>query len=267
MTVERSKCAGWPVFIALLALLLSGCSTAPSADATPSPTVIPTAASQPSGTPAPSPVQPEQPLSVSFVAADGVQRSGRLFVSGENNDIGVVLAHMGAHGADQSSWTSFAELIALQGFGALTFNFRTNRSTLAIDVLAAIEFLRDQGYQHIVCIGASMGGTACLKAAMNTDLAGGVVISSLWTTGSGPTGGELVVSREDLAGLRLPLLFVSTENDGNGVPDAIKDMYEAAPEPKALKMLPGSAHGTDIFATHQGDELRDLLLDFLDNLR
>jgi len=102
---------------------------------------------------------------------------------------------------------------------------------------------------------------------MDTDLAGVVVISSLWTTGSGPIGGPLFVSREELAQLTLPKLFVTTEKDGHSVPATMKSMYEAAPEPKAFEIFPGEMHGTDIFATPQGDEFRDLLVDFLVRLR
>jgi uncharacterized protein len=221
----------------------------------------------PTSTPVPSPT-PQQVRAdeVSFVAEDGMKLSGTMFVGEGAKDIGVVLAHMGAHGADQRSWTSFAQTIAQWGFGALAFNFRADRSRLDRDVRAAVGFLRDQGYQRIVCTGASMGGTASLKAAVDTDLAGVVVISSLWTTGSGSTGGALIVSREDLAQLTLPKLFVTTDKDGNGVPATMKAMYEAAPEPKALKIFPGTVHGTDIFFTPQGDEFRDLLVGFLEDL-
>jgi len=62
-------------------------------------------------------------------------------------------------------------------------------------------------------------------------------------------------------------LLVTTEKDGNGVPAVMKAMYEAAPDSKALKIFPGTVHGTDIFATPQGDEFRDLLVDFLEKLR
>jgi pimeloyl-ACP methyl ester carboxylesterase len=252
---------------AMLALLLCGCSAAPGIPI-PTPTAVATATTPPTNTPAPSPVrQQAQVTRVSLVAADGVKLSGMVFIGEGKKDIGVVLAHMGAHSADQSSWTPFAQYIAQRGFGAITFNFRADRSRLALDVRAAIEFLREQGYRRIVCMGASMGGTACIRAAANADLAGLVVISSLWTTGSGPTGGALVVSSEDLAQLTLPKLFVTTEEDGNGVPATIEDMYEVAPDPKALKIFPGSVHGTDIFATRQGDEFRDLLVDFLGDLR
>jgi hypothetical protein len=89
----------------------------------------------------------------------------------------------------------------------------------------------------------------------------------LTTTGSGPTGGALVVSSQELAQLALPKLFVTAENDGSGVPATIKQMYAVASEPKALQIFPGSMHGTDTFATAQGEELRDLLVDFLDHLR
>ena len=210
--------------------------------------------------------QQVQGVKVSFLAVDGVELSGRVFINEDDKDIGVVLAHMGAHAADQNSWTSFAEYIAQRGFGALTFNFRADRSKLDREVRAAVGFLRDQGYQRIVCMGASMGGTASLKAAVDTDLAGVVVISSLWTTGSGSTGGTLTVRRKDLAQLTLPKLFVTTDKDGHGVPATIKAMYEAAPEPKALKIFPGTVHGTDIFLTPQGDEFRDLLVGFLEDL-
>ncbi|MBU0493467.1 MAG: alpha/beta fold hydrolase [Chloroflexi bacterium] len=222
----------------------------------------------PTSTPAPSPTpQQVRASKVSFVAEDGVKLSGTLFTGEGEKDIGVVLAHMGASGANQRSWASFAQIIAQRGFGALTFDFRADRSKLDRDVRAAVEFLRDQGYQRIVCMGASMGGTASLKAAMDTDLAGVVVISSLWTTGVGFTGGALTVSREDLARLTLPKLFVTTDKDENGVPATMKAMYEAAPEPKAFKVFPGTAHGTNIFFTLNRDEFRDLLVDFLQDLR
>lgn len=267
MTTEPRRFARRFVPMAMLVLFLCGCSTVPEIPAA-TPTAIPSATFLPTQAPAPSPTRrPVHASRVKFAAADGVELSGMLFAGEGEKDIGVVLAHMGAHGANQSSWASFARYAALQGFGALTFNFRADRSRLALDVQGAIEFLREQGYSRIACVGASMGGTACIRAAAESDLDGLVVISSLWTTGSGPTGGALVVNHEELGWLTLPKLFVTTENDGNGVPTTIKVMYEAAQEPKALEIFPGSVHGTDIFATPQGEELRDLLVGFLDNLR
>jgi esterase/lipase len=259
MTVEHKRFAVWLLLTAMLALLLSGCSTTPE-----TPILTPTATTMPD-TPTPTPQQ-VQAVTVDFVAADDVKLYGTLFIGEEKNDLGVVLAHMGTHGATQQSWASFAQYLAQRGYGVLTFNFRPDRSKLDLDVRAAIGFLRDQDYPRIVCMGASMGGTACIKAAVDTDLAGLVVISSLWTTGSGLVGGALEVSYEELEQLTLPKLFATTRNDGNHVPTTIGDMYAVASEPKTLKVLPGSEHGTDIFDTPQGDELRDALVDFLEGL-
>jgi dienelactone hydrolase len=267
MTVVHGRNAGWFLLMTILVLLLSGCSTGRFTP-TPASTILPTFTIPPTSTPVPSPTpQQVQASKVSFTAVDGVKLAGTMFIGGEIKDIGVVLAHMGAHAADQRSWTSFAQYAAPRGFGVLTFNFRADRSKLNLDVLAAVGFLRDQGYQRIVCMGASMGGTACLKAALDIDLSGVAVISSLRATGNGSTGGSLLVSMDELARLTLPKLFVTTENDGNGVPAVIKAMYEAAVEPKNLKIFPGTVHGIDIFATPQGNEFRDLLVDFLEKLR
>ena len=289
MNVEYKRLADWYLAMTMLVLLLSGCGTAPETPTptmtfvptatilptntlaldtpTSTPTVVPTATIPPTSTPVPSPtLEPVQTSRVSLTAADGALLSGIMYVGEENNDIGVVLAHMGANNATQYSWKSFAQHIARQGYGALTFNFRGDRSKLDLDVRAAVQFLRDQGYQRIVCMGASMGGTACLKAAVDTDLAGVVVISSLWTTGSGSTGSPLVLRREELALLTMPKLFVTPENDINDVPATMQTMYEVAPSPKVLKIFPGTVHGTDIFDTAQGDEFQALLVDFLEGL-
>jgi len=267
MTAEPWRLVARFALSAMLVLFAFGCIPAPEAS-TPVPTALPTAALLPTQAPAPSPTQPQaEGARVSFPAADGVTLSGRLFAGEGPQGLGVVLAHMGAHAADQGSWAPFARYAASQGFGVLTFNFRADRSRLAVDVRAAIDFLREQGYRRIACVGASMGGTACIRAAANTDLAGLVVISSLWTTGSGPTGGALVVSREQLEELTLPKLFMTTAKDGNGVPAVMKEMYAVAQEPKTLEIFPGSTHGTDILATPQGEQLRDLLVAFLSNLR
>jgi len=251
------------VLVTVVTFLLISCS--PTLTPTPIP---PTSTPVPTNTPVPSPtLQPVQAVKVSFVAADGVKVSGTLYIGEGQDDVGVVLAHMGEPGTDQTSWTSFAQHAARQGFSALTFNFREDRSGLDLDVQAAVGFLRDRSFQRIVCMGASMGGTACLKAAVDTDLAGIVVISSLWSTGIGSSGGALFMSRRELAQLTIPKLFVTTEFDDNGVPFTMKSMYKAAPEPKAFEMFPGSVHGTDIFSTPQGEEFRDLLMDFLEKLR
>lgn len=177
--------------------------------------------------------KPVETEKVRFTTDDGVTLSGTLFLGG--GDMAVVLAHQGAGQPSQESWHSFAEAAARIGITALPFDFRNDfGGPLDRDVVAAIRYLRGRGYTRIACIGASMGGMASLKAAQTEDVAGVGVIGSTWSTGQ-----ELSVSRAELAALKIPTLFVTTDNDRfEGVVAAVKEMCEAAPEPKTFREYP-----------------------------
>ena len=243
------------IALALITLLLSGCG-------------ILSPVSAPTETPR---VTVKE---VSFTTEDDVKLAGTLYLPGEE-DIAVVLAHQGTKGTDQRSWQPFAELIAERGFAALTFDFRGRGQSggylivprLERDMRAAIGFLRDQGFNRIVCMGASMGGSACLRAALDTDLEGLVVIASPMNLGQTPTVGV-----EDFTMLTMPKLYVCAEDDSvdgsrTGLAAVITNMYTISPEPKEIRIFPGTAHGTYLFDTEYGDEFRKLLVDFLEGLR
>jgi predicted alpha/beta-hydrolase family hydrolase len=232
------------VGLMVLALLSAGCAP----KATPTPTPTPT-------------LEPVATQKVTFVTEDGVTLSGTLFKGG--TDLAVVLAHQGAGQPNQKSWHTFAEAAARSGITALPFDFRKDfGGPLDKDVVAAIRFLRGRGYTRIACIGASMGGTSCLKAGLTEQLAGIGVIGSAWNT-----GGDVSMERGDLAALTMPKLCVTTDNDRfTGIAATVKSIYEAAPEPKDFKEYPGTAHGTEIFGTAHREDFRALLLGFLESL-
>jgi dienelactone hydrolase len=205
---------------------------------------------------------------VSFTAEDGVKLAGALFPA--QGDTAVVLAHMGI--ADQKSWQSFAGYIAGRGFTALTFDFRCyglsecgklgkNESLHALDIRAAIRFLRGRGVKRIVCMGASMGGAACMSAALEEELAGMVVIAS---------PAPLYMGKEypkDLINPAMSKLFIVAEKDRYAqVVPAIYSLYDRSPGPKKLGIFPGTVHGTELFATQSGAEFRDLLTHFMEDL-
>jgi pimeloyl-ACP methyl ester carboxylesterase len=206
---------------------------------------------------------------VKFTTMDGLLLGGTLFGDG---GAAVILAHQGTTGADQTTWHDFAQLLAESGFSALTFDFRGIGQSegeiiyekVGIDVNAAVKFLRDRGFDHIICVGASMGGTACIQAALDNDLFGLVVFASTMRAGARSDG--LSIEMDDLQALTLPKLFITAEEDGFLVVDHTKRMFEASPEPKELILLPGSEHGTYLFATEVGDELTADLLAFLESI-
>jgi pimeloyl-ACP methyl ester carboxylesterase len=206
---------------------------------------------------------------VTFTTEDGVQLAGTLFGEGEP---AVILAHQGTTGANQMDWYAFAQVLEEHGYTALAFDFRghgkssglPDRNKLDLDLAAALQFIRDQEHTRIVCIGASMGGTTCIRMALDGEKFEGLVaLSSAMITAYG-TG--IRVSEEELASLTVPKLFITAEKDSSLVINDITRMYESSPEPKALHLLPGSVHGTDLFDTDTSDELTTILMEFLENL-
>jgi alpha-beta hydrolase superfamily lysophospholipase len=228
----------------VLALVVSCAGAAPApTPMLPSATPVPptaTAAPSPISTAAPTPTQTPQGQLVSFTAEDGVKLAGTLFLA--KGDTAVVLAHMGI--ADQKSWQPFAGHIAGRGYTALTFDFRCyglsdcgkmgqSESLFTQDMRAAIRFLREHGLKRITCMGASMGGTACMNAALDEELAGMVVIASTSPLYMGKQ------YPEDLVNPAMPKLFIVAAKDRYAqVVSATSSLYDKSPEPKKLKIFP-----------------------------
>ncbi len=176
---------------------------------------------------------------------------------------GVILAHM--RPADQSSWFPFAtELAAAGGFTVLTFDFRGyGESTgekqfdrVDTDLTAAVTYMRDEmGIDRIFLVGASMGGTASLIVAARLPVAGVVSISS--PAQFPPLDAEAVVGQIDA-----PMLFITSQDD---VPAfrSQERFWEAAGGAKEQEIYEGDEHGTDIFASVNGDALTERLTEFL----
>jgi alpha/beta superfamily hydrolase len=218
----------------------------PTKTPTPSPTAT-TAAT-------PTPAVPRKSVEVPY--EDRVIR-GTLLGDGE---VAVILAPMWT--TTRSVWMSFARHIAQLGFTALAFDFPgaggstgdASFSKTATDVAALVDFLNEQGYERIVCMGASVGGGACYEGALlRPDIAGLVIVSSPFN-----------VEGEEAAVLTMPKLFIS--GDEPDVTLKMKETLQLIPEPKEMVLYKVTAHGTDIFHSDSGDEFRDLLVDFLVNL-
>ena len=232
----------------------------PTATATPLPTVIPT----------PVPIVEYSTETVNFTTEDDLKLFGTLFLS--EGEIAVVLTHMAGEN-DQQNWIPFAKQIAHRGFTALTFDFRCYGQSdcggsesgdilLSRDVEAAIGFLREQGFQRIICMGASKGGRGCINVAFDEELVGLVIVSG---TGSYHPDRQ---NLEDFVSPDMPKLFIVSENDP--IADRTFEMtrlYESAPEPKIFNTFPGTAHGTELFSSKYGQGFRETLVDFLEGIR
>jgi pimeloyl-ACP methyl ester carboxylesterase len=249
--------------VLLLTLLLAACGGKEEARPV-SPTAPPVASptlATPSTPAAEATATPVTGVPVSFTTEDDLTIKGRLFGSGET---AVVFAHM--YPNDQQAWWGFASEVAGQGYTALTFDFRGYGETggskdIALidrDLAAAVRYLRENGYQRVILVGASMGGTAALKVAARDEFEGlvaGVVAVSA------PQAFQGLVALDDVADIKVPMLFVASEGDGSAV-DSLKAFYDSATGPKEQQVYSGDAHGTALLEGEHAAEFKALLLDF-----
>jgi len=199
---------------------------------------------------------------VSFPTEDGGVVFADVYGTG---DRGIVLAHGGPF--NKESWAKQAQTLAAAGFQVLAFDFRgygksrgpgqpdSMRTTLHLDVLAAVRYLRKTGAKTVSVVGGSMGGGAAGDASIASHPG---EIDRLVLLGAAPNG-----SAEKL---KSSSLFIVARGDSSGdglrLP-GIQEQYEKAPGPKELIILDGSAHAQFLFQTDQGERVMREILRFL----
>lgn len=221
--------------LASLVLLMIGC--APSA-----PIVTPTA------TPTATPVFSIPEGKVIFTRLDEKKFVGTAYGQGET---AIILANMGYGG--QSQWDPFVNAVDKQQFTVITFSYlhADDYVSAVQDTEAVLAKLKEIGYKRFICMGASLGVTACSGIAHAPEMIGIVMIS-------GPNNGLSLDTS-------YPKLFIASEKDEWAV-DTKSDYYQAD-EPKTLVIFPrAGSHGTDIFTSPSGDQFLNDLLDFVNNI-
>lgn len=196
--------------------------------------------------------------SVAFTTADGVMLRGWLW---KRAPTAVIFSHM--FGTDQSIWAEFAEELSSQGYTVLTYDFRGvgrsgGRFVIAQvdrDVLAAVRFVRGLGERRVFLIGASLGGTASLVAAGQTQVDGVVVMAS-------GTQWQGLDARPYLPVLKVPKLFIVGSGDAPFNYSA-QVMYAQTPEPKQLVVIPTDQHGTYMLQTEHRNTIEHAIAAFL----
>jgi dienelactone hydrolase len=205
------------------------------------------------------------PQLISIPTPDGGAVAADLYGTG---DRGVVLAHGGRF--DKSSWKAQAHRLADAGFRVVAIDFRAavesragresaclyDEKCLAIDVLAAVRYLRQTGAKTVSVVGASLGGGAVAQAAVEAqegEIDRVVLLAHMLIAQPERIKGRklFVVARDDLGSGDQPRL------------PGIRAQYEKATGPKELIILEGFAHAQFIFETSEGDRLTREILKFL----
>ena len=166
-------------------------------------------------------------------------------------DIGVVLGHQ--FGSDFCSWVPFAKQLARRDMRVLAINFVS--TSLDDDMVAGAHELLARGAQRIILVGASMGGTAALVAAANTDVTGVAVLSA-------PREFSGLDAFGAVRQLEIPALFLASRQDGEFARDARRLYGATSSRDKEIVMTAGSQHGTELL---RDSKARRALLAFLAN--
>ena len=164
-------------------------------------------------------------------------------------------------GRDQTSWFPFARFIAESGYKVFTFDFRGYGKSTGIkdtrmdrDLEAAIAYMRAKGAQQVVLIGASMGGTAVIELASESQVQGVAALSPQAEFGR-------INALTAVESMVIPLLLIVSENDYQYYSDARK--IESAAAATQFVVVQGQQHGTNMIAEHRNEIFANLLA-FLD---
>jgi alpha-beta hydrolase superfamily lysophospholipase len=200
---------------------------------------------------------------VSFETPDGATITGELYGSGKTAVI------FSAMGDCNPGWRELAQLTAAQGSMTLTYPWRDcgpsgpmNEEQLVRnfvnDARGAVNFVRNQGAEKVILAGASLGGIASAKLAIESKASGLIVLASPPKI----PNHDFRIEASDLD-VDIPKLFITAENDSVVPAEETRKMYEMAAEPKEWQTYPGMAHGTGLFKTETGKDAQERILAFI----
>lgn len=215
---------------------------------------------------------------VSFANASGTQLKGWLLPA--PGPAGVVLLHQ--RGGDRRSMLGRALFLQQAGYPALVFDFQANAESPgqyytsgyleSEDARAAVEYLRaKEGVRQVGVVGFSLGGAAALLGPKGPLAVDAMVLEAVFPTieealanrirlhlapatgwlyplytwqlrprlGIGP---EHLRPIERISQLRCPVLVIAGERDRHTPLEESLRLFDAAPAPKQIWVVPGARH-------------------------
>jgi uncharacterized protein len=229
----------------LTVILLSSCLSEPPAAATSIPV-----------TPTPG------PEFIEFTTPDGAPIGGMLYGSGKTAVIFSVMGNC------RRGWEQMASQVAQHDMMALTYQWRACTESGSVidvelkkfvdDLRGAIQFMRGLGAEKIILVGASLGGVASAKLAVESSPNGLVIVASPRKIDE--WGFEIELGDVNID---MPKLFITAEHDSVVSVNRSRELFDLVAEPKEWQTYPGTAHGTDLFDTESGEAMRKRILDFI----
>jgi len=196
----------------------------------------------------------QQPESVVFYTEDSGKITADLYPAGKR---AVVLAHGAVF--NKESWAPLAKKLVHSAITVLAIDFRgygaskpgSKTYALEQDITGAITYLHSLGYDTVSVLGASMGGGAAARAAVQ---AGPGQIDRLILLSPVP-----IKNPQQIHARRI--FYIASKEEGLAA--SVQNQYERAPQPKKIYWIKGTAHAQHIFKTGRADELTRLIVDLL----
>ena len=147
--------------------------------------------------------------------------------------------------------------VRLRAYGAAVAGVAAVTAAL-LPLRGAINFMRQKGAEQIILAGASLGGVASAKLAVETSPNALIIVASpreIEDWGFEIRPGDVKID--------MPKLFITAENDSVVPASKTRELFDLVAEPKEWQTYPGSAHGTDLFETENKEELQQRILNFI----
>ncbi|MHB8572894.1 MAG: alpha/beta hydrolase [Candidatus Dormibacteria bacterium] len=208
-------------------------------------------------------VDTKQAQDVHLITSDQVAIYGASMGKGK---VGILFGHQ--RGSNLCSWWPFAQKMAGLGYRVLAIDFRGQGVSAAgpkgaefaldKDLDAGAAYLRRQGSDRLVVVGASMGGTAAVVVAAG--LPDQVyAVASL----SGPKTFMGLAADAAAPGLNIPALYMASRDDHPYVDEGGALANLTMQSNRTFDILPGSDHGTDMLVHAQGAAATAILEGFI----
>jgi alpha-beta hydrolase superfamily lysophospholipase len=217
-------------------------------------------------------------VDVTFTASDGTELSGWFGSAGDGKQ-GVILLH--GYRGNRTHMTDRARFLMSHGYSVLLYDARgcgeSEGDLISIgyhetaDLLAAIALMRKSGVERIGLLGVSQGGATVLLASGRLDGIGCIIVESTYDNienaidrrfrhyialpGSVDASLMLPIAErrigisaahispiDSMKSLRAPILVISGEEDTRTTAEDTRRLFESAPEPKELWLIPGADH-------------------------
>ena len=214
-------------FVLLLAGLLAACAAPATAVPTSAPTTVQPEPTQPALTPTAVASIPGEQVVIS-VAEDN--ETFNATVTG-NGEIGVILAD--TFGYNPLRWLGLIEALDdNENLRMVTFAYRDEDATPNQDTSAVFDYLRAEGIDKVICVGAGYGSRACGYLQNEPEIIGMVFIT---------------VDQPNIEG-DFPKLFLTADTDSITPAAVTQRVYEQSTEPKEFKSYVAGVHGPALFS-------------------